>query len=295
MAELQSMTGFASAARASEGHEVACDIRSVNNKGLDIRLRLPPGLESFETEIKKRASQRFVRGSIQVFVAVTGTAAAPSARIDEDLFRELAADALKLAAACRVSPPTADGLLAVRGVVLSDETGLKPDADAVRDLLLGVVDEALEALCVARAGEGAALLSVLSGHLDTIASLTATAENDPANTPAAVQARLREQVETLMEANASLDAGRLNAEAAILATKADIREEIDRLKAHVEAARELLAAGGAVGRKLDFLAQEFNRETNTLCSKSASVSLTATGLELKAVIDQFREQVQNLQ
>ena len=147
----------------------------------------------------------------------------------------------------------------------------------------------------ARAGEGAALGAVLAGHLDRIEALTQQAEADPSREPARIRQRIAEQVRLLLDAANGLDETRLNMEAALLATKADIREELDRLKTHVASARALLAGGGAVGRKLDFLSQEFNRESNTLCSKSNAASLTAIGLELKAVVDQFREQVQNLE
>ncbi|WP_367118891.1 DUF1732 domain-containing protein [Mesorhizobium sp.] len=147
----------------------------------------------------------------------------------------------------------------------------------------------------ARQGEGSALRSLLSGHIDAIGALALRAEADPSREPAVIRERIAEQVRLLMDASANLDASRLHMEAAFLATKADIREEIDRLKTHVASGRVLLAGGGAIGRKLDFLAQEFNRESNTLCSKSNAAAVTAIGLELKAVVDQFREQVQNLE
>ncbi|TKB30949.1 MAG: DUF1732 domain-containing protein, partial [Mesorhizobium sp.] len=161
--------------------------------------------------------------------------------------------------------------------------------------ILSALDMALAGLEQARQSEGAALRKLLSGHIDAIEALTLKAEADPSREPAAIRERITEQVRLLMDASANLDAVRLHQEAAFLATKADIREEIDRLKTHVASGRALLSSGGAVGRKLDFLAQEFNRESNTLCSKSNAAAVTAIGLELKAVVDQFREQVQNLE
>jgi uncharacterized protein (TIGR00255 family) len=295
MTAVQSMTGFASAAGSAGGLDLTCDIRSVNNKGLDIRLRLPAGLEALEPEIKKIVGEHVARGSVQISLNVKSSADGAAAGLDEERFRALADATTRLARECSLHPPTADGLLAVRGIVVADDLEGRVDADVAAGPCLGVIRQALEALAASRSREGEALRAILSGHVETIAQLTRRAEADPASQPDAILARLKEQVNALLDASASFDEARLNAEAALLATKADIREEIDRLKAHVEAANAMLRDGGAIGRKLDFLAQEFNRETNTICSKSPSAALTAVGLELKAVIDQFREQVQNLQ
>ena len=295
MTEVQSMTGFASATRGSGGIEATCDIRSVNNKGLDIRLRLPAGLEALEPAVKKMAGERVARGSLQVSLSVRSVEESRRAGLDEDRFRALADAATRLARETSVSPPTADGLLLARGVVIADDLEGRVDPEIARQPCLEAIGAALETLVEARAAEGEALRKVLASHIDAIAQLVERAESDPANRPEAILARLKEQVSALLDASAAFDETRLHSEAALLATKADIREEIDRLKAHVDAARRMLSEGGAIGRKLDFLAQEFNRETNTICSKSASAALTATGLDLKAVIDQLREQVQNLQ
>lgn len=295
MTEVQSMTGFASATGAGGGIEVVCDIRSVNNKGLDIRLRLPAGLEPLEPAIRKMAGERIARGSMQISISARTPGDSEKGRLDEDWFRALAEAATRLARETSVHPPTADGLLALRGVIATEDAEGRMDADAARGPCLGAVRDALDALVAARVSEGEALRAVLSSQVETIERLTAAAEADPASRPEAILARLREQVLALLDTSASFDDARLHAEAALLATKADIREEVDRLKAHTASARAMLAEGGAVGRRLDFLAQEFNRETNTICSKSSSSSLTAIGLDLKAVIDQFREQVQNLQ
>ena len=188
------------------------------------------------------------------------------------------------------------GCLSLRGVLDVPEAIESEEVRAALDAaLLAALDKALAGLEAARRAEGEALKALLLGHIDAIEALTLRAEADPSRDPAVIRQRLAEQVRLLMDASANLDESRLHMEAAFLATKADIREEIDRLKTHVASARALLAAGGAVGRKLDFLAQEFNRESNTLCSKSNAATVTAIGLELKAVVDQFREQVQNLE
>ena len=195
-----------------------------------------------------------------------------------------------------VAPPSADGLLSLRGVLDVPEPVESEEFRAALDAaLLAALENALAGLETARSTEGEALRTLLLGHIDVIEALTLRAEADPSRDPAVIRQKLADQVRLLMDASANLDESRLHMEAAFLATKADIREEIDRLKTHVASGRALLATGGAVGRKLDFLAQEFNRELNTLCSKSNAASVTAVGLELKAVVDQFREQVQNLE
>ena len=195
-----------------------------------------------------------------------------------------------------ISPATADGLLALRGVLDVPETAEDDEARADTDAaILLALNTALDGLEQARSAEGAALGALLLAHLDVIEQLTGRAEADPSREPAMIRGRIAEQVKLLMDATSNLDEQRLHMEAAFLATKADIREEIDRLKTHVASARSLIAGGGPIGRKLDFLAQEFNRESNTLCSKSNAAAVTAIGLELKAVVDQFREQVQNLE
>ncbi|TCD14306.1 YicC/YloC family endoribonuclease [Oricola cellulosilytica] len=295
MSGVQSMTGFASASRRLKGFSLICDIRSVNNKGLDVRLRIPAGLEALELPIKKRISTALARGSIQLFLNVSPDEDAASTRIDEALFMSLADAGKRLAEEAGIAPPTADGLLSVRGVVTDEDGAAKLDPEANAEDVISAVDEALATLVEARSGEGRALQAVLAGQIDAIAALTERAAADPGSDPSVIHQRLRADVAALLQDESGIEPARLHAEAALLATKADIREEIDRLAAHVSAARNLLKAGGPIGRKLDFLAQEFNREANTVCSKAASASLTAIGLELKAVIDQFREQVQNLQ
>ncbi len=297
MADIQSMTGFASAARSVGATRLVCEIRSVNGRSLDAKLRLPSGVEAAEPALRKRVSAALARGNVQVSIAVDRAAAAQSARIDATLFRDLAGAAQALAAETGLNPPSADAILAARGVIVTDDGASGLDMESDGAAVIDLVDEALAALVEARIAEGQAMVAAIRAHLDGIDGLVDDAAADPASRPEAIRDRLAEQVERLIgqRDDGPLDPARLNAEAALLATKADIREEIDRLKAHVAAARQLLAKGGVIGRKLDFLAQEFNREANTLCSKSASTELTAIGLELKSVIDQMREQVQNLQ
>lgn len=293
---VSSMTGFARADGVAPAGPFVWELRSVNGKGLELRLRLPPGLERLEMAVRQDIQKRFARGAIQATLTLARSAAASAPAVNEALLRELAGLARRIADEYGLSPPAADGLLALRGVLEPGEAEESDDERAETDAaLLAALGRALDGLAQARAGEGRALAAVLLGHVDTIERLTLAAEADPARDPAAIRARLAEQVALLLDPAASLDEARLHAEAAFLATKADIREEIDRLKAHVAQARDLIAAGGPVGRKLDFLSQEFIRESNTLCSKSNAASVTSIGLALKAVVDQFREQVQNLE
>jgi uncharacterized protein (TIGR00255 family) len=295
MSGVQSMTGFASVTRQAGTLAITCDIRSVNNKGLDTRLRVPAGLEVLETQIKKLVAGKVVRGSLQVFINIAGAPDASLLQIDETLFTSLAGMATRLAAASGIAPPTADGILAVRGIVTGDDADKRVDPETIGAEAIMAIQDALESLVEVRRQEGDALRLVLTAHVDQIEELAKRAHADPASQPEAVRDRLKAQIDALLQDPAGIDPARMNSEAALLATKADIREEVDRLEAHVSAARKLLEDGGAIGRKLDFLSQEFNREANTICSKASSSGLTAIGLELKAVIDQFREQVQNLQ
>lgn len=293
---LQSMTGFARAHGEAVQATVAWELRSVNGKGLDVRLRLPPGFDRLEMPARQALQKRFARGNIQgtLSIARTGLPARPA--VNEEFLNEVARLAQRLQEQFGCAPATADGLLALRGVLDVPDAADDPETLGALDAaVLAILDEAMDGLGTARRQEGQALGAVLAAHLDTIERLTLAAEADPSRESASIRERLAAQVKLLIEASPGFDEQRLTAEAALLATKADIREEIDRLKTHVAAARSLLAAGGAVGRKLDFLSQEFNRESNTLCSKSNAASVTSIGLELKAVIDQFREQVQNLE
>ncbi|MDH6229956.1 uncharacterized protein (TIGR00255 family) [Mesorhizobium soli] len=294
---LQSMTGFARASAELDGSTIVWELKSVNGKTCEVRFRLPNGSERLEQQARLAVQKRFARGNIQASLNVARAAGNTGQPVVNEAFlKDLAGLARRLEEQFGTAPATADGLLALRGVLEVPETTETEEERARFDAaVLAGLETALGELEQARQAEGEALRALLGGHIDTIEALTLKAEADPSREPAAIRARIAEQVALLLDASSALDEARLNQEAAFLATKADIREEIDRLKTHVASGRALLAAGGAIGRKLDFLAQEFNRESNTLCSKSNAATVTAIGLELKAVVDQFREQVQNLE
>jgi uncharacterized protein (TIGR00255 family) len=296
MTGLASMTGFARAQGALGSWRWTIEIKCVNAKGLDLRLRAPAGFDRIEAEARARLAKALSRGTVFANISATREGATVTARIDAALLAEVAAAARQAAERFGLAPPTLDGLLAVRGVVetveaVDDEAALAAAAQA----MLETLDEATVAVVAARRSEGEALRKVLAERLDAIAALTQAADDNPARQPEAVRERLAAAVAALTGAARGLDETRLHQEALLLAAKADIREELDRLHAHVAAARALLAEGGPVGRRLDFLAQEFGREANTLCAKANDVSLTAQGLELRAQIEQLREQAQNIE
>jgi uncharacterized protein (TIGR00255 family) len=289
------MTGFARADGSSDHSRWTWEIRSVNGKGLDLRYRLPPGYERLDPPARERCAARLARGNIQATLNLETGSAGGRFRINEAALADVVAAMKRIAATLDVQPPTLDGILALRGIV---ETAEEEDEDArsvLDGLILASLDRALVDLAAMRMREGAALGTVLAARLDEIERLTRAAEASPGRQPEKIRARLAEQIAALLDAAPALDPDRLHQEAALLAARADIREEIDRLQAHIAAARDLLARDEPVGRRLDFLAQEFNREVNTLCAKANDVALTAIGLELKAVVDQFREQIQNLE
>ncbi len=293
---LQSMTGFARREGTSGRWRWAWELRSVNGKGLDVRLRLPPGLERLEADVRRIAGENFNRGNLQATLALSSGESQLEAVLNQDAFAAVLAMRDRLEGLIDPAPLRLDTLLSIRGLVDFRETQDSEEAVSTRDAdILSGLAAALADLKTMREQEGVALARVLLGHISMIEGLTNTIEADPSRSPQEIAARLSAQVALLMEGTGALDRDRLHAEAALLATKADLREEVDRLKAHVAAARDLLANGGPVGRKLDFLAQEFNRESNTICSKSNASAVTAAGIELKVVIDQFREQVQNLE
>jgi len=293
---LQSMTGFARLDGQSGRYQWAWELRSVNGKGLDIRLRLPGGFERLEVESRRIIGQHFARGNIQATLNVQAGEARVQAAINQAALDAVLGLREKLAGVIDSAPVRLDTLLNLRGIVdfrdVDDDPAATERLD--REIMLGL-ETVAAAMRRMREAEGAALDAVLRSQVDAIERLTAIVANDPSRSPAEIRGRLAAQVASLMDVASGLDNDRLYTEVALLATRADIREEIDRLTAHVVAARELLAKGGPVGRKLDFLAQEFNRESNTICSKSNSAAVTAAGIELKVVIDQFREQVQNLE
>ncbi len=293
---LRSMTGFA----RSDGEKEDCiwhwELRSVNGRSLDIRLRLPQGFEAIEKEVRALAARYLRRGNCQISLNVNRSSASGEIRVNEAVLKQVIAAMGKISAAMTTAPPSAEAVLALKGVLEYAE--IEPDENALKarnSAILISFEEALKNLDQMRAVEGRNLGGVISSQLDEIENLTRMAEKSPARQADVIRARLKDQVARLTQISSEFDESRLHQEAALLAAKADIREELDRLFAHVAAARTLLQAGGPVGRKLDFLTQEFNREANTLCSKSNDADLTGTGLKMKAVIDQVREQVQNLE
>jgi uncharacterized protein (TIGR00255 family) len=293
---LASMTGFARAHGNAGAYAWAWEIKSVNSKGLDLRLRLPPGWDSIEAPIRASATRVLARGAVSATLDVKREGGAPVVRVNEEVLGAVLDTMRSIAKRAGAQPPTADGILGLKGVIeVVDAEESEDERRAAESAVVAGFEAALKDLVSARRKEGDALARILSGRVEEIAKLTGAAERSPARTPEAIRARLAEQVKTLLGTGEKFDPDRLHQEALLIATKVDVREEIDRLTAHVAAARELLKGGGAIGRKLDFLAQEFNREANTLCAKASDASLTVIGLELKAVVDQFREQVQNLE
>lgn len=294
---LQSMTGFSRSGGQYEKYRWTWELRSVNGKSLDVRLRLPPGFEQLETDIRKRVATAFSRGNMQVQLSVTIAESRLQLVVNDAALEAVFELKEKLGDLVDPAPMTIDRLLNIRGIAEFRESDEVEESgqDDLHSEILASLDAALTELTAARLEEGAKIAALFDRQIDEIEKLTQMIENDPSREPKAIARRLGEQMERLLEGAAGLDRERLYAEAVLLATKADLREEIDRLTAHVSAARAMLYEGGPCGRRLDFLAQEFNRETNTICSKSNAVAVTAAGLELKTVIDQFREQVQNLE
>jgi uncharacterized protein (TIGR00255 family) len=293
---LSSMTGFARGHGVSGSYAWAWEIKSVNGKGLDVRLRLPPGWDAIEALVRARAAERLARGSIQATLTVERSGVAPAVRINAPVLDAILTTLRELASRVEASPPSLDGLLSLKGVMdvseLAENENERRDAETAA--IAGFV-QVIAALSEMRQREGAALVRILKTRLEQIEALIGRAENAPGRRVEAIRARLAEQVATLLAQSDRFDPDRLHQEAILLATKADVREELDRLAAHIAQAQQLIDGGGAVGRRLDFLAQEFNREANTLCAKANDVELTNIGLELKAAVEQFREQVQNVE
>jgi uncharacterized protein (TIGR00255 family) len=292
-----SMTGFARAEGSAGDSTWVWEAKSVNAKGLDVRCRLANGFESIEPVVRDRTQARFRRGNITIGLQVARTRPVAAYRINTEAL-EGVRDALpKLREMFPdLAPASLDGLLQLKGVMEAGDENLVADArEALEAALLADLDAMLESLAQARTAEGRHLHEVLAEQLSAIDKLRREAENLASAQPDAIKTRLAEQVSELLGAVPALPAERLAQEAAVLMLKADVREELDRLGAHCEAARGLLSDGQAVGRRFDFLCQEFNREVNTICSKSVDIGLTRVGLDLKAMIERMREQVQNVE
>jgi uncharacterized protein (TIGR00255 family) len=293
---LSSMTGFARSHGVAGSYAWSWEIKSVNAKGLDLRLRLPPGWDAVEVPARKNATEKLSRGTVYANLMVERKGVAPTVKVNEPVLNAVLATLKTLSGKVDAAKPTLDGILALKGVIeVTEEDEREEDRRAAEAAIIAGFDKLLADLIAMRREEGATLGRLLSARLDEIAALSARAEAAPGRKPEAIKARLAEQVATLLAASTRFDSDRLHQEAILIASKADIREELDRLASHVAQVGQLIADGGAIGRRLDFLAQELNREANTLCSKSNDVELTNIGLELKSVVEQFREQVQNLE
>jgi uncharacterized protein (TIGR00255 family) len=293
---LSSMTGFARGHGESGGYAWAWEIKSVNAKGLDLRLRLPPGWDAVEAPVRSKAGEVLARGTVYATLIVERHGKTPVVRLNEDVLNAVLGTVKTLAGRIDAERPRLDGILAIKGVVevVEAEEG-EDERRAAEAAVISGFAAALTGLIENRQREGDALGRILSGRLAEIAGLVNRAETAAARRPEAVKQRIADQVAALLESSDRFDPDRLHQEAVLIAARADVREELDRLAAHVEQAQTMVAKGGAVGRRLDFLSQEFNRETNTLCAKANDLELTNIGLELKGVVEQFREQVQNLE
>jgi uncharacterized protein (TIGR00255 family) len=293
---LSSMTGFARGQGVAGTYAWNWEIKSVNAKGLDLRFRSPGGWDAVEVPARARVAEKLSRGTIYANLTITRQGVSPTVKVNEPVLAAVLSTLKGLSGKVDAAPPSLDGILSLKGVIeVSDADEREEDRRAAEAAIVAGFEQTLAALTAMRRAEGDTLGRVLSARLDEIAGLAARAEMAPGRKPDAVKARLTEQVAALLETSERFDADRLHQEAILLAAKADIREELDRLASHVAQAKKLLADGGAIGRKLDFLAQELHRESNTLTAKANDLELTKIGLELKSVVEQFREQVQNLE
>jgi uncharacterized protein (TIGR00255 family) len=293
---LSSMTGFARSHGVSGAYSWAWELKSVNAKGLDLRLRLPPGWDAIEGPARASAAQVLARGTVYGTLTAERQGVAPVVRVNEPVLNAVLATLKGLAGRVEAAEPRLDGILSLKGVIeVIDEDEREDDRRAAEAAVIAGFQHTLAELAAMRRREGDALGQILTQRISEIAALAARAEMAPGRKAEAIKARIAEQVATLLDASNRFDPDRLHQEAILIASKADIREELDRLASHVAQVGKLIADGGAIGRRLDFLAQELNREANTLCSKSNDVELTNVGLELKSVVEQFREQVQNLE
>jgi uncharacterized protein (TIGR00255 family) len=292
---LSGMTGFARVDGGAAGWSWTVEARSVNGRGLEVRFRGPGSFEGLERVAREVAQGRFQRGQLNITLQARHVAEGGGVRINVEQLERYLELCRPYVASGQAALPAMDGLLGLHGVIESiGEAGDAEAMAAVEAAMAAAVTAALDRLKVARQEEGAALTPVLSGLIDTIEAEVAAAAIEAQGQPAILKERFAKRIGELVERGGDLNE-RIVQEAAVMASRADVREELDRLTTHVQAARALLSADGAVGRRLDFLTQEFMRETNTLCSKSATTALTAVGLELKASVDQLREQVQNVE
>ena len=293
---LSSMTGFARGHGVSGAYGWSWELKSINAKGLDLRLRLPVGWDAVEGPVRNGAAQVLARGTVYGTLTVERQGIAPVVRVNEPVLAAVLTTIKSLAGRVDAAAPRLDGILSLKGVIeVIDEDEREEDRRAAEAAVIAGFRATVAELAAMRRHEGEALGQVLTQRVREIAALAARADSAPGRRPEAIKARVAEQVAMLLDTSSRFDPDRLHQEAILIATKADIREELDRLAAHAAQVERLITDGGAIGRRLDFLAQELNREANTLCSKSNDVELTNIGLELKSVVEQFREQVQNLE
>ncbi len=294
---ISSMTGFARVDSSTDGLTWTWEARSVNGRGLDVRLRLPPGYEALEVPIREAVAKRLARGNVAITLSLEKQQVNGAVRLNETVLADVIRAAERVSVLSGAAKPDAAQLLMIKGVLeTSDQMPEESDTRALREkAILKSLDTALDKLTEARRSEGMRLADIIEEQLVQIERLAGEVRLSPSRTPDAIVTRLKDAINRLFETTAPLDLERLHQEAMLLATRADVEEELQRLSAHVSGARDILSETGAVGRKLDFLAQEFNREANTLCSKANAVDITRLGLQLKTIIDQFREQVQNVE
>jgi len=293
---LSSMTGFARTQGSQGPWRWHWEVRSVNARGLDVRVRMPEGFEGLEQPARMLANERFTRGGITTSLTLDADPTRGAIRVNTEALHQVLTALRSLEGTVKADPPRLDGILALRGVLDTQPAELSEAELAVRDAaVLESLAAAYDALKVARREEGARLDAVLRHQTERMESLVAESERLAEAQPEQLRARLKASIDDILKARPGLPEDRLAQEIALLLVKADVREEIDRLKSHLTQARAMFSTAGAQGRRLDFLAQELNREANTLCSKSSDMQLTRVGLELKAVIDQLREQVQNIE
>ena len=293
---ISSMTGFARADGRYGPYSWNWEVKSVNGRGLDVRCRLPSGFDSLEPDLRRHLGETFARGNFQISLHLMRQSGQTELKVNQDALQQVLAAVKSLPDSMGLEPARADGILSIKGVLeLSDVEETEDERVARNGALLQSFTGALQALAKARDSEGAKLKDVVALAIDQISDLSIKAAQNSSVQPDALRQKLKLQIDELLQGSTTISEERVSQEVAVLLTKSDIREEIDRLHAHAVAAKDLLEEEGPVGRRLDFLMQEFNREANTLCSKSADVQLTKIGLDLKAVIDQVREQVQNIE
>ena len=291
------MTGFARQDGSGEGLAWAWEARSVNGRGLDIRLRLPPGFDAIDAAVRETVTKRISRGNVTINLTTERQNGTGTVRLNEGVLQDILKASDRVAEMSGGARPDTAALLTMKGVLEIGDNGLDdPEQRAVRErLLIKSFEETADKLVASRRSEGARLGQIISAQLVEIERMTGEVRASPSRTPETIRLRMQDLVSRLLEASGTFDKDRLHQEAVLAATRADVEEELARLTAHVAAAREILDEKSAVGRKLDFLAQEFNREANTLCSKANAVDVTRIGLGLKSVIDHLREQVQNVE